>query len=575
MSEDDRTEELELEGGATEISSPSAIRRASSEMSIPGVDTSGIQSTPPSATYAATATSPADALRIEEVDRTRTFLRIAMILLVTVTGALPVLGGNHILELAIFTCNLTSAVACGWLYFLIRDPARYTYGKVAFVAMTCVVTAYVGVFYWGVFSAAPALIVMGIYFFSRSQNHRTAVAVYVVCAAAQGGFSALILTGVVDDPGLFPVGDGALIDQVITQALVQMIYLFTYIIARSTRRSTLEAIEQLQDAQRRISQREALFQEVKQELDEALRQVGAGRYTDKQLGRYKLGTVLGRGAMGEVYAASHVVTGDEAAVKVLHPNVLENPQHVERFLREAHAAGAMDSPHVVKVLDASDALDPLPYLAMERLRGFDLAHHLRKQRRLSVRQLVKLLREVGSVLDLARQARVVHRDLKPQNLLLAEQPDGDPIWKVLDFGVSKLGETSGTLTQGNVIGTPVYMAPEQARGEHTDYRADLYGLGAVAYRCLTGRPPFSGRDVPAILFSVVYEMPPQPTEFAELHPDVDAALAIAIAKDPADRFESGVELATAVELAAQGRLDNAARAAARRLQARQPWGMKR
>jgi len=129
-----------------------------------------------------------------------------------------------------------------------------------------------------------------------------------------------------------------------------------------------------------------------------------------------------------------------------------------------------------------------------------------------------------------------------------------PMWKILDFGVSKLGEGSGTLTQGNVVGTPAYMAPEQARGATVDYRADLYALAAIAYRCLTGRPPFSGKDVPTMLYNVVYDMPPRPSDFAEMYPDVDFALAVGFAKRAEDRYGSAAELVDAMRQAFRGEL---------------------
>jgi serine/threonine-protein kinase len=230
---------------------------------------------------------------------------------------------------------------------------------------------------------------------------------------------------------------------------------------------------------------------------------------------------------------------------------------------------------VVRILGVSGADAPVPYLAMEYLHGHDLAHYLRRRRRLGHTWTVELAEQVGSVIDAARENRIVHRDLKPQNLFRAETTSGEALWKVLDFGVSKLGEHSGTLTQGRVVGTPSYMAPEQARGRTVDHRADLYALAGIVYRCVTGRPPFSGKDMPVILHEVVYTMPPRPGELADLDTDMDLVLAIGLAKRAADRFDTGAELADALDLAFSGRLEEATRRRARALLAEMPWGKHR
>jgi len=581
---------------ATQLESPAAFRRVSGELdvpvgehtsetldshpparpSIPPTGPSTLGSAPSVAVSTPLTTSPVEAMHMEEIQRTRNFLLIVYAFCVVIPSSLPFLGGSNAIKIVLVAACAVCAAVSVRLHLIIRDPARYTQGEVNLVAFTAAVTAYMGVFYWGVFSVAPAIIVMGLYFFSRSQSLGAATFIYGLCAALQLALTTMILMGVFQDPGLFPVVDRPLHELILTQVILQFIYLCTYLIARWARRTTLQVIDQLQVAMRQVQQREALLQEARHDLDAALRVGGAGRYTDQTVGSFKLGTVIGRGAMGEVYDAVNIQSAEPAAVKLLHPNVLENPSHVARFLREAEVIGQLSSPHVVKVLERSDPLVAVPYLAMERLWGDNLAHHLRAKRRLSIKQLVKMAHEVGSVIDLASKKGVVHRDLKPQNLLLHKPIEGgEPIWKILDFGVSKLGESSGTLTRGHVVGTPVYMAPEQARSDHVDHRADLYALAAVCYRCLTGRPPFSGKDVPAILYSVVYEMPPKPSEMAELHVDLDYVLAVGMAKAPADRFANSIELATAIELAADGRLDEPTRNKARVLLSRLPWGAKR
>jgi serine/threonine-protein kinase len=184
-----------------------------------------------------------------------------------------------------------------------------------------------------------------------------------------------------------------------------------------------------------------------------------------------------------------------------------------------------------------------------------------------------MVQQIAAGLTVAHTTGVVHRDLKPHNLFLAEQ-GGVLTWKLLDFGVSKLADSGGTLTAGHVIGTPGYMAPEQAKSEDVDQRADVYALAAIAYRCLTGHPPFTGKDVPTTLYDVVYKMPTRPSLLVELPADVDRALALGMAKQRGERLASAAELADVLTRAAAGELAPALRARADALIARHAWGQR-
>jgi serine/threonine-protein kinase len=195
---------------------------------------------------------------------------------------------------------------------------------------------------------------------------------------------------------------------------------------------------------------------------------------------------------------------------------------------------------------------------------------LRGRRRLALRETIDLVTQVADGLEAAREAGIVHRDLKPSNLFRADG-EGATTWKILDFGVSKLEGSAGTLTRDQVVGTPGYMAPEQARGGEVDHRADVYGLAAVCYRCVTGSAAFAGSDVPALLYRVVHEMPARPTAIAELPGDVELVLAIGLAKQPDERFETAAELAEALTAAARHELPAVLRARARRLLVHTPW----
>jgi serine/threonine-protein kinase len=189
----------------------------------------------------------------------------------------------------------------------------------------------------------------------------------------------------------------------------------------------------------------------------------------------------------------------------------------------------------------------------------------RREPRLSGEALRALCRQVGAAIDAAAAAGIVHRDLKPQNLFRCD----DGTWKVLDFGVALLAGDAGD--ERGVVGTPHYMAPEQALGRRVDHRADLYALGAIAYRCATGRHPFDATDPAALLYAIVHRMPPRPGALAELPADVDRLCAIALAKSTDERFASGADLARALAAALAGGLDRALRDRADALIRRRPW----
>jgi serine/threonine-protein kinase len=271
--------------------------------------------------------------------------------------------------------------------------------------------------------------------------------------------------------------------------------------------------------------------------------------------------------MGEVYEAVHVTTGEPAAVKLLHPHVLAQSELVERFVREARIVSRLTAPNVVRVLEVSGPESRVPYLAMERLTGTDLADYLREHKRMSGRAVVAMLRQVGAGLEAAHAAGVVHRDLKPRNLFLT-RPGGD--WKILDFGVARVAGEE-TLTIDQIVGTPNYMAPEQASGRPVTPRTDLFALGVIVYRVMTGRPAFEGESTAEIIYKVVHAMPPRPTAVASIPEGFDSVLAIALAKDPGDRFETAQRLADAADAAVRGELDAALLERAGRLLGRLPW----
>jgi serine/threonine protein kinase len=212
-------------------------------------------------------------------------------------------------------------------------------------------------------------------------------------------------------------------------------------------------------------------------------------------------------------------------------------------------ASRLESPHIVKVFELSAPDAPVPYIAMERLHGTDLASKLRAEPRMPSDELVVLVDHVARGLEVARLAGIVHRDLKPHNIFLH---DG-ATWKILDFGVSKVLDSEGTLTGEGIVGTPQYMAPEQASGGSVTHLCDVYALGAIAYRCLTGRSPFKGKDLSELVYQVVHVPPTRPSLLGRVSQPVEDALAIAMAKDPRRRFSSALAFAQAFVAARRGR----------------------
>ncbi|GAC1520844.1 MAG: hypothetical protein NVS3B10_22000 [Polyangiales bacterium] len=251
-------------------------------------------------------------------------------------------------------------------------------------------------------------------------------------------------------------------------------------------------------------------------------------------------------------------------------HVLGQPEHVERFFREARIVSSLDAANVVRVIAVGDRTAPVPYIAMERLHGTDLSDYLREHRRMSLAKALTMIRQVGLGLEAARAAGVVHRDLKPRNLFLSRKGGGE-VWKILDFGVSKLTSEEATQTRSRMVGTPTYMAPEQIAGAPVSHRTDLFALGVITYRALTGRPVFTGDTEPEILHKVLHAMPPAPSTIASLAPAIDAVMAIALAKEPEDRFDSAAELAQALEAAHGGHVDPQIEQRARKILAKTPW----
>jgi serine/threonine-protein kinase len=533
-----------------EPAAAAAVER-SSPSSASGVSPAAGTGTATKTSAATSIGSPLEALARDEILRTRRFCWIALVLVIAGGLSTPLLPGDPIASIGVWSAVVTTIIGIVFLYRRTSDPEKFRRKSTAlgfFLPTIGVITA---IPYFGAFSPAPVLLILAVYFMGFATDARIAFAVYVVCCLGQLVPATLIMFGVTRDTGIVTAGHLDLRTEWIIQGLIQVVMLCTYLTARMSRRTTLVAVSELEGAVRNAAHREALLLEAREELERALR-AGRGRFSNQVIGGYELGDVIGRGAMGEVYAGTELKTGAGVAIKLLSHASLGNPQHVQRFLRELKTAAEIHSPNVVQVIEVGE--NPVPYLVMERLSGKTLSQVLRGRRVLAIDRVIDLVHQVGIGLAAASAAGVIHRDIKPQNLFLHHGT-----WKILDFGVARLAEHGDTLTSGHVVGTPSYMAPEQARGATVDYRTDLYALAAVAYRTLTGQPPFGSGEVAETLYRVVHTPPRRPSQLAKLPEDVDLVLAIGLAKLPGLRFGSAAELADAVKRALDGSLPDVIR----------------
>jgi serine/threonine-protein kinase len=267
----------------------------------------------------------------------------------------------------------------------------------------------------------------------------------------------------------------------------------------------------------------------------------------ERMGQYALKRKLGEGGMGEVWLAEHGLLKRPCAVKFIRPELAANPATAARFAREVQAVTGLSHVNTVRVYDYGRADDGSFYFVMEYLDGPTLEELVRTYGPQPPGRVVHLLRQVCGALAEAHAAGLVHRDLKPGNVIVATLGGQRDVAKLLDFGlVQDLStETVERLTRtGMVLGTPAYLSPEQAAGESAvDARGDVYSLGAVAFFALTGRPPFQGKTIGQLLAAHRAEVPPPVTDLRpELPADLTAVVARCLAKDPGDRFQSAAEV---------------------------------
>ncbi|QLL09456.1 serine/threonine-protein kinase [Mycobacterium vicinigordonae] len=271
--------------------------------------------------------------------------------------------------------------------------------------------------------------------------------------------------------------------------------------------------------------------------------------TDSSFGRYQLQGLLGRGGMGQVYRAYDTQTDRVVAIKLLPPHLVEDEEFQQRFRREARIAASLSDPHVVPI-HSFGAIDGRLYVDMRLVDGRDLVKFIaEKGGRLTPAQTVAIIDQTAAALESAHRAGLVHRDVKPSNILVAHARD---FVYLIDFGLARAQTDTSLTSTGQTMGTLAYLAPERFRGI-TDSRADVYSLGCVLYECLTGSRPFPGDTYEEQISAHFHAPPPRPAAvFHDVPPAFDAVVARALAKDPRTRFQTVTELGDAARAALGG-----------------------
>ncbi|HEY8927016.1 MAG TPA: serine/threonine-protein kinase [Polyangia bacterium] len=287
---------------------------------------------------------------------------------------------------------------------------------------------------------------------------------------------------------------------------------------------------------------------------------GASGTDDPLLGRvlserYRILRKLGEGGMGVVYLAEHVVIEKKIALKVLFPDLTRRADLVQRFIQEAKSASRIGHENVIDITDFGQSPEGYVFLAMEYLSGQDLGQVLKTSGPMGWPRAQPMLVQIGKALRAAHEGGIIHRDMKPENIFVIPRDDGREFIKVLDFGIAKvmgLDEDAPRLTRtGMIFGTPEYMSPEQAQGQHVDHRVDIYAVGCIMYQILTGTVPFQAETFMGILSKHMMEAPEPPRRRnPSIDPAVEAIILKAMEKDPAKRYQSMRDFVAA--LAPQG-----------------------
>jgi serine/threonine protein kinase len=470
---------------------------------------------------------------------------------------------------------MAGIVAVAWLqrFLAARRPDAATYWPWAVVGVLSIGPAHC----LGLHSGFAAVIVFwlfagGIFRAARQAGwlERRGLVLFGILAAHTTLFILILARIVPDESNVAVLQAGLTPSRIVVMHLLLMACYAAAFFAGRTVDQRYEALTlRVEDAVRSAARQEALLVTVRSQLDLALAGMG-GIFSGLEVGLYQVGRLLGRGGMGEVYEASRTDTGERVALKFIRVDRASQPRVLEMFLKEGRTLNLVRSPYVARVLEVAGMEHDLPYVALEYIEGRTLSEILREREQLSVNEVRDMVRHVARGLQDVHEAGILHRDIKPTNVILDESAD-PARWKLVDFGIAKLLAPDAAATGPLVVGTPAYMSPEHALGDRVDVRSDVYSLSLVVYRALAGRPAFTGNDPVEVARTALSKGPPDPAAWVDLPRDVLLALRIGLASRPEDRFASSAEFAAVFDDACEGKLSSEWRRRGADLARRQPW----
>jgi serine/threonine-protein kinase len=399
-------------------------------------------------------------------------------------------------------------------------------------------------------------------------------AVLAAVCASHGAVFALVWSHVLRDRGNVPLWQpgSPRLEPVLLHALVQAIYVVAFTAGRSIDRRFASLFARARAATAAAARGEARLAEVRARLDQALADDARGIFSGALIDGFRLGPLVGRGGMGEVYRAHREQDGAVVAFKLIRRDLAVSPISLERIAREAAILVSIASRHVARVVASGAPGGALPYIAMAFIDGASLHAVLRARTRLPADEVAALVDAVAAGLADVHAAGIVHLDVKPGNIVRAASTSS---WTLVDFGIARslTADHDRLDPDEQVAGTPTYMAPEHALGWPTDGRADVYSLGLVVYRALTGQPAFVGGDAEALALHALEHGPPDPRALVEaaVPDDVWLVLRLALAARAAQRLPSAIAAREAFAAAFAGHLAPALRAQAEAILAARPW----